>query len=1295
LTRYRIGFDIGGTFTDFVFYDQHTHHLSLHKKLTTPDDPSIGALEGLDELAGQVGVKLVEVSEIIHGTTLVTNAIIERKGPPVALLTTRGFRDVLEMGTEQRYDIYDLFLRYPSPIVPRRRRIEITERIDRDGRVVTPIDLHEVREAAAQIQAQGVEAVAVCFLHAYSNRAHERAVADLLACEFPSLAVSISSDVVAELREYPRTVTTCANAYVRPLVDRYLGRLESALASRGFRGAFWLMHSAGGLISTQTARALPIRLLESGPAGGALATALFGAQAGLPDAIAFDMGGTTAKTCLLENGRAEIVPMLEAGRVHRFKKGSGLPIKTPVVDMIEIGAGGGSIATVDEVGLLRVGPHSAGADPGPACYGRGGMLPTVTDANLLLGYYDPAFFLGGSMQLDRDAASRAVAGLGAALSLSEIETAWGIHKVVTEGMAAAARVHLVEKGKDPRRYAMVGFGGAGPAHAVGVARILGIRQVIVPPASGAASALGFLVAPLSSEHVRSLPTLLAEGFDAALVNRTLDELEQEGRARLQAAGVALTAMTVERSADMRLLGQMHEIAVPLPAGALDATRLGAIEEAFASEYTARYSALYGKPAIEAITWRVRVVAPQPDIQLQPGAGDDTARRSLKGKRAAYFSTGFVEAAVHDRYALRAGDRIVGPAIVEERESTTVLPPGTSLQVDAVLNLCIAIDAVVAPQAIVRADMSVPEAIRAIEADPVSLEIMWSRLVTIADEMWATVIRTAFSLIISESQDFASELLDAEGESLAHSPRSMPVFNLSLPRAVKAMLEKFPARHLKPGDVLITNDPWLCAGHLFDIVVVTPVFHEERMVALMGTVGHVNDIGGTKDSLRARELYEEGIQIPPMMLYRSGVPNDDLFTLLAENVRNPDQVIGDVRSFVAANAMGAARLLDFMREYGVHDLRALAAVVQNRSERAMRDAIRALPDGVHTAEIFTNPLGEPMRLPLKLTIAGDSMAIDFDGAPPQADRGGINCTLNYTASHATYPLKCMLTPTVRSNAGCYRPMRVSAPEGSVLNCRKPASVNLRLRTGWYIAPNIFTALAPAAPEAVQAFTGLPVAIGIYGRDAHGAMYADHLFLGGGQGGGAACDGNSSLLWPTSAAGTSIELFESRVPVLVIEKRYLTDSGGAGQFRGGLGQRVRLTKLYDDRLPTLASIYPEGVGVEAAGLYGGRAGSTVYGKVVDTAARREQDCGTGELATLTCVAEVAEVALAGGSGYGDPLARAVEAVRDDVLEERVSREVAQRDYGVVIDAGGNIDARATQLLRAARQPVMSKGETSWVK
>jgi len=1275
---YRVGLDIGGTFTDFVLYDADSRRISLYKCLTTPRDPSAAALEGLGKLTAQAGIGIADIGEIVHGTTLVTNAIIERRGARLGLLTTKGFRDSLEMGTEQRYDIYDLFLGFPEPLVPRRHRLEIDERVDRHGRVVAPLNPDEVRGALRQLVEAGVEAIAVCFLHSYANPAHERAVGELIEREFRGLFVSLSSEIVAELREYPRAVTTCANTYVQPLMDRYMVNLESELASRGFRGTLRLMHSAGGLVAPAAARKFPIRLLESGPAGGGLASALFGDLAGERSVISFDMGGTTAKACLIEDGQIDVASMMEAARVHRFKRGSGLPIKSPVIDMIEIGAGGGSIAGIDEVGLLRVGPRSAGADPGPACYGRGGVEATVTDANLVLGFYDPAFFLGGRMTLDRKAAMTAVGKLGAELGMSAVEAAHGIHKVVTESMAAAARIHLVEKGKDPRAYAMVGFGGAGPAHAAGVARILGIREVIIPPASGAASCLGFLVAPLSFEHVRSHPVRMTAGFDAVAVNTALNELEAEGRALLAEAGVAVSQITVERSADMRLVGQMHEINVPLPAGAIDQYSLDAIRSSFAQVYTRRYTSLYAGATIEAISFRVRVLGPAPELALDQ-AGGAAAGEKRKGARHVWFGGGFVEAPVFDRYALMPGDTIPGPAIVEEREATTVVPPGDSLRVDKNLNLRLTIGVAARPQALVTQGMPLDHAIARIESDPISLEIMWSRLVTVVDEMWLTVIRTAFSLIISEAQDFACELLDAKGEPLVHSPRAMPVFNLCLPRAVKALLAKYPPDTLVPGDVLVTNDPWLCAGHLFDIAVLTPVFRERGLVGLVGTVGHVSDIGGTKDSLKAREIFEEGIQIPPMKLFRAGVPNDDILTLLAENVRNPAQVLGDVHSFVAANAVGAERLSAFMDEYGIHNLEALAAVLQGRSEKAMREAIAAIPDGVYTSEVWNNPLGTPLKYPVKLTVQGDTIEVDFEGAPPQQPQGGFNCTLNYTASHATYPLKCMLTPNVRGNAGCYRAFTVKAPEGSVLNCDKPMAVNLRTRTGWYIAPNIFTALAKAAPGRVQAATGLPVAINIYGRDAAGQIYSDHLFMGGGQGGSEAGDGVSALLWPTSAANTSVELFEQRVPVLVMEKAYVPDSGGPGRHRGGLGQVVSVRKLENDGLPTLASVYPEGVGIEVQGLFGGKAGRSARGVVRDASGAIIKDCGTGQLVSTTTDQEIVEVCLSGGSGFGSAYERPLAAIARDLAEGCVTAEAAVRDYGVVIGPDGKLDMTQSEKRR----------------
>jgi 5-oxoprolinase (ATP-hydrolysing) len=1250
-SRYRIGFDIGGTFTDFILLDRSSGTIRLHKCLTTPQDPSEGALAGLAELVSGAGLALSDIAEIVHGTTLVTNALIERRGASLGMITTAGFRDVIEMGTEQRYDIYDLFLQYPDPLVARRHRLEVPERLDRDGNVVTPLDHGAVKQAARKLMAAGAEAIAICFLHAYRNPAHEKAAAAAIREEFPDVALSLSSEVVAELWEYQRFVTTCANAYVQPLMDRYLKRLERELWTQGFRGALRLMQSAGGLVAPDAARTFPIRLLESGPAGGGLATAFFGGLVSKKDVISFDMGGTTAKACMIADGVCEVAPMMEVARLHRFKKGSGLPIKAPVIDMIEIGAGGGSIATIDEVGLLKVGPHSAGADPGPACYGHGGTQPTVTDANLVLGYYDPGFFLGGRMALDKPAAESALEGVGAKLGLSAVETAWGIHRTVTESMAAAARIHIVEKGKDPRHYAMVGFGGAGPAHAVEVARILGVGEVLIPPASGAASALGFLAAPLSFESVRSLPVAMDDADAPAQMEATLAALAAETAAMLTAAGIPDADIIIERSADMRLAGQLHEINVPLPAGAITAATLPAVMAAFRRVYSARFTSVYEGVAAEIISFRVRAVGPSPALTVAQADAPDGGVL-LKGRRLAFFGDAFLNTPVYDRYALKAGETVQGPAIIEEREATTVIGPRDSVTVGAAGTLRIAVGVSAPVAARITPATPIEEACALIEADPVSLEIMWSRLVTIVEEMWHAICRTAFSLIVSEAQDFACDLLDADGESLAHSPRAMPVFNLTLPRAVKAMLKKYPAETLKPGDVLITNDPWMCAGHLYDIAIVTPVFMEGRLVALIGTVGHVGDIGGIKNGLKAQEVFDEGLQIPPAKLYRAGDPNDTLFDMIGENVRKPEEVLGDLHSFIAANAQGGERLLGFMRDYGMQDLRALAAVVQGRAERAMRDAIRALPDGVHHSKVSNAALGQVLEYPLKVTVSGDEIELDFDGAPGQLPVGGLNCTYSYTVAHGSYPLKCILSPQVRGNAGCYRPITVKAPEGSVLNCTRPAAVALRTRTGWYLAPNIFRALSEAAPDRVQAHTGLPVSVKVHGRDAKGRLYADHFFMGGGQGAGANGDGKSALLWPTSAANTSIELFETRSPVLVVEKSLIADSGGAGKHRGGLGTRTRMRKLHDDGLPTEASVAAEGVGVDSPGLFGGLQGGRARGAVLDREGNLLRDCGSGELVTLTDTSRMIEVRLCGGSGFGPPEERPSALLERDLLEGYVT-------------------------------------------
>ena len=1300
----RVGFDIGGTFTDFILADEASGRLHLHKCLTTPEDPSIAALAGLSDLLEGVGVDLAQVGHIVHGTTLVTNSIIERSGARLGLLTTRGFRDILEMGTEQRYDIHDLFLTFPEPLASRRDRREIAERVSRDGAVLEAIDPDAVRREVRDLVDDGVEALAVCFLHAYRNPVHERLVRDLVRSEFPDLPVSISSDVHPQINEYERTSTTAANAYVQPLMSAYVRRLDRALRERGFRGRFHLIQSSGGLTAPETAEALPIRFLESGPAGGAQASALAGRAIGHADLLSFDMGGTTAKASLIQDGEPDIAPMLEAARVRRFKKGSGLPVHAPVIDMMEIGAGGGSIARVDDLGLLKVGPESAGAEPGPACYGQGGTQPTVTDANLLLGYLDPGYFLGGRMALDTAAAESAMAGLAARLGLSVAEAAWGVYDLVSENMAGAARVHIVEKGRDPRRYAMVAMGGAGPLHAARVARKLGVREVVVPPASGAASALGFLVSPVAYELSRSAPMRLANP-DFAGVGALLGELETEGRARLAAAGVD-DGVSVQRLADMRLRGQMHQISVPLPAEPLSAVNLPAVVEAFTAEYQRRYTHLYEGAEIEVLNWRVVCTGPTPALSARLAGSDGDAgdagadcadradrpartdrteagSRALKGHRRAWVPEreAFAEVPVHDRYAMRAGTVVEGPAIVEEREATTIVPDACTLTVDESLNLRLSLAETSPPRIVVGTDTALEQAVARIEADPIGLEIMWSRMINIAEECWQTVIRTAFSLIIGEAQDFACEILDAEGRQIVHSPRAMPVFNLTLPIAVKAMIERHPPHTLEPGDVLVTNDPWLCAGHLFDIAVAVPVFRAGKVVAFCGVVGHVTDIGGTKDSLAAREIYEEGFQIPPMKLFRAGKPNEDLFTLLAENVRRPDQVLGDVHALVAAGLTGAERIGEFMEEYGTHDLEALATVVQKRAEAATRAAISALPDGRYEHRVEADGLDTHMTFPIRIAIEGDEIEVDFEGAPPQMDRGGSNCTLTYTKAHATYPLKCILTPEVPGNAGCYRAMRVTAPQRSIMNCDRPLAVNMRVRTGWYIAPDVFGALAKAAPDRVQAFTGLPSSALFYGVGPDGIFYSDHLFQGGGQGGSEHGDGHSALLYPTSAGNTSVELFETRVPALVLEKAFVTDSGGPGRQRGGLGQVISARKLDDDGKPCQVGLYPMGVLRPVPGLFGGKPGGRAGGRV-SRPGGEVHDVGVGALSVLESSEEYAELRVAGGSGFGDPMERPFEAVQRDLDAGYVTTEGARRDYGYVVGEDGLIDRAASERLRTGR-------------
>ncbi len=692
---YRIGVDIGGTFTDLILVDDAGAAFQVAKVLTTPADPAQAVEAGVKELLAGAAAPAAEVSHVVHGTTLFTNALIERKGAKTALITTAGFRDALEIAREHRYDMYDLFMERPAPLVPRHRRFEVRERVLEDGTVLQPLDLAEARRLVETLRAEGMEAVAVCFLHSYRNSAHERALGQLLRARAPRLAVSLSCDVVPEIREYERTSTTVANVYVQTLAETYLTRLRQRLDGLGITGALFVMQSNGGVCTVETACRYPIRLAESGPAAGALAAAHYGRLMGRPDLLSFDMGGTTAKACLIERGEPLIAPDFEVARVYRFKRGSGLPIKVPVIEMIEIGAGGGSIARVDRLGLLSVGPESAGADPGPACYGLGGRKPTVTDADLVLGYLDPDFFLGGRMRLDREAALRAITDrVAGPLGLDPIRAAWGIHRLVNENMASAARIHAVERGKDVRRFPLFAFGGAGPVHAYRVAGILRSSSMVCPLGAGVTSAVGFLAAPLAFDFVRTIPGSLGEMAWPPVI-AALREMEEAGRAILGNT-VPRDQLTFRRWGDMRYRLQGHEIRVPLPEGALGPGSEPAIRAAFEEAYAAIYGRTASGVPIDVVNWRVVAQGPRPTLHLPKApagaraGGSGGAAGALKGRRRAWLpeADGFLEVPVMDRYRLAPGHAFEGPAIVEERESTVVIGPGARARVDDWLNLVV-------------------------------------------------------------------------------------------------------------------------------------------------------------------------------------------------------------------------------------------------------------------------------------------------------------------------------------------------------------------------------------------------------------------------------------------------------------------------------------------------------------------------------------------------------------------------------------------------------------------------------
>jgi len=687
--QFRLAIDVGGTFTDFALIDDKTGVVHFGKVLSTPDDPSIGSLQGATQALKNNNISPNLVMQVIHATTVATNAVLERRGANTGLLTTKGFRDTLEIGRESRYDIYDLNLTVPKPLVPRNWRLEVTERIDHLGNVTTKLDHNTLCEALDKLVSMQVNSIAICFLHSHINSAHEKYVASFIHEKFKNIEISISSEVAGEVREYERTSTTCVDAYVKPLVRKYIDHLEDGLQSLGITNSLALMLSNGGIgLARDVAHRFPVRMIESGPAAGAISAAYFTGQAlQSGNAIAFDMGGTTAKMSLIREGKPSITNEYEVAHVHRFKRGSGIPLQISAVELLEIGAGGGSIARLNNLGLLTVGPESAGAKPGPACYSRGGYEPTVTDADLLLGYLDPTFFLGGEMPLDIEAAKLSMTTkIGKELKLDSTAVALGVHNIVNEHMCAAISAHAAEKGIDLRNFDLIAFGGAGPIHAYAIAKKLKLKRILCPYGAGVASAIGCLVAPPAVDVVAAYQASFIN-LDWLVLAKRFDELRKSALAVIEGLVGEGANISMLPQFEMRCKGQGYSVTVNAPSdAAIDVKLEKILIPLFRKNYEKIYGHLPPEVSLEIVNIRARVQESRQKTNIKPNLDtcNELDKSPVRGSRPAYFelSGGFVQTSIYSRYLLAIGKKYSGPAIVEERETSIVIGPDTEFYVDS-------------------------------------------------------------------------------------------------------------------------------------------------------------------------------------------------------------------------------------------------------------------------------------------------------------------------------------------------------------------------------------------------------------------------------------------------------------------------------------------------------------------------------------------------------------------------------------------------------------------------------------
>lgn len=1221
---YKIGIDVGGTFTDFVVA-KAGEGPRYFKTPSTPHDPSEGVLNGLEDLAKayQLSVEslLKQTDLIIHGTTVATNTLVERKGARVGLLTTQGFRDLLEIREGLKEDRYNLRMAPVEPLVPRYLRLGIPERIRWNGAVETPLDEAAVDAALEYFQQKRIEALAVCFLFSYLNPAHEQRVAEKIRDRFPGMYTSLSHQVLPQIKEFDRLSTTVVNSYVGPALGEYLLHLKDRLAAFKPLHDILIMQSNGGVAPIDDSIRLAVQAILSGPAGGVSGAAFYGHLLGESKIIGFDMGGTSTDISLIENGTPHLT-------TEKFE--AGWKIAVPMIDMHTLGAGGGSIGRIDAGGILHVGPESAGADPGPACYGKGGQYPTVTDANLVLGYLDPENFLGGKAKLDKALAEKAIEEhLAKPLGLSVVEAAHGIHRVVSTTMAEGIRLLSVKRGVDPREFAILAFGGAAGLHVSRVARQLQIRKVYIPAAAPVLSAYGMLSTDLQYDFSRSYTASLDQ-IDLQAVQRIIHALEAQGRQKLREQGVPEEAIEVVCSADMRYLDQIYEVNVPLPDLSQDRSSLLA---QWAANFHRRYQELFSyhqlDQEIRLVTLRVSVSGRLPKITLPEKTGSGTLEQALRGKRRVFLGA-WKEIPVYTIEALYPGVTIDGPALLESEFTTILVDAEDSVQVDRYGGIALQVSLEAVPKE--------QESVRVEQPDPITLAVVQHRLESIAQEMGEVMIRTTMSQILNASRDFSTAILDADCQLVAQGEH-IPVHISALPPAVAAIRDYF-GPEIAEGDLYIINDPYFGGSHLPDITAIYPIFFEGKICFYAVNRAHHSDVGGATHggyNPAASEIYHEGIRIPPLKLYDKGVPRRDLLQMLAVNVRHSENFLGDLNAQIGSVMIAAQRLQALLHRYGRERLMRCVAEILQATERQVRQLIASWPDGVYKGETFLDDDGfDAKMVPIRatVTIRGDTMTIDLSESSPQVT-GFINSAYANTRSLAHVAIMYMAQADVPKNEGSMRPITVIAPRGLIVNPNPPAPVCMSTNhCGEEIIEAIFKAMAPIAPRSVNAGFSRRLRFAITGKDPRtDRHFIWHFFFA--RGGGGASYGFDG--WPcvgeVNVAGAirspSVEVTEERFPFFIKYNELRPDSGGDGEWRGGLGAMFEM--VYEGETAKLNTA-GDGVIVPPFGLFGGHPGKPHrYSIIVDGQERVLRSKETGVIVKpgdrILCLS-------AGGGGYGDP-------------------------------------------------------------